>query len=374
MNKQKSAPAQPHTSQTHASQTHMSQPPAPQAARTVQTHAPQLRPAQTEPDLMQDSSELVQYDTPGIPLYVRWNNLRDYPGMQGICHWHEDLELIQIEKGKMNYQINETKLLLEEGDCLLVNSRQMHYGYSCRRQDCQFLCIVFHPSLFTENAMLRRQFVRPFTGPLAPKYLHFTSADPFLPEISRFIQELWRLRKEGGKGNQLEAVGQIHLFWSRLLRVPQMNAQDPFEEAHPDLLLLKDMVSFLARSYPEKLTLDDIARSGNVSRSKCCRLFDRYIQQTPITFLNQYRLKASCRLLAYTKENITDIAGSCGFNHPSYYGKLFQEYYGCTPNQYRRKHQNQPPAHQPPENQLPAHQSPASQSPAPASAPPAAQR
>ena len=42
--------------------------------------------------MMQDASEIVQYDTAGIPLYIREAKLSSYPDMQVLCHWHEDLE------------------------------------------------------------------------------------------------------------------------------------------------------------------------------------------------------------------------------------------------------------------------------------------
>ena len=79
---------------------------------------------------MKDASEIVHYDTAGIPLYVKSDVLSEYPGMRAICHWHDDLEFIRIRKGEMYYRVNSQTILLKEGDCLIVNSRQLHYGYS----------------------------------------------------------------------------------------------------------------------------------------------------------------------------------------------------------------------------------------------------
>ena len=90
----------------------------------------------------------------------------------------------------------------------------------------------------------------------------------------------------------------------------------------------------------EKLSLDEIAASGNVSRSKCCRIFKHYLQQSPIDFLNAYRLKISCSLLTATDKSVTEIALACGFNNLSYFSKYFCQHYGCTPRAYRnRKYQ-----------------------------------
>ena len=89
--------------------------------------------------------------------------------------------------------------------------------------------------------------------------------------------------------------------------------------------------------YSEKVTLNDLAAFAHISRSKCCRIFKHYLQQSPIDFLNAYRLKVSCSLLASTNKTITEIAFACGFNHLSYYSKYFAESYGCTPREYRKR-------------------------------------
>ena len=104
-----------------------------------------------------------------------------------------------------------------------------------------------------------------------------------------------------------------------------------------DIAIQKAMVSFIHQNYHKKLTLDAIANTAHISRSKCCKIFKHYLHQSPIDFLNAYRLKISCKLLTTTEQSITDIALSCGFNHLSYYSELFQRTYGCTPRAFRHQ-------------------------------------
>lgn len=291
----------------------------------------------TSLDLMKDASEVIRYDLPGIPLYLRLRQLKDYPNMKAMGHWHEDLELVRIEKGQMYYQINGQRILLKEKDCLFVNSRQMHFGSSYLRQDCRFLCLIFHPSFFPENAALRRLFIQPYLSQKAPEYLIFSPGDSFYETISCFLLEAARLKSENSPGFPLEIAGLVQMFFARLIRLPQMQEAGSPGQNSPDLAALKDMVSFIAQNYPEKITLEEIARAGKVSRSKCCSLFNRYLQLSPVVYLNQYRLKVSCRMLTCTSESITNITAACGFSHPSYYGKLFLKYYGVSPNAYRKQ-------------------------------------
>ena len=68
---------------------------------------------------------------------------------------------IHILKGRMCYYVNGQRLVLNEKDSLMVNARQMHYGSSFEQQDCQFSCILFHPSLFSSHHALLRRYVSP---------------------------------------------------------------------------------------------------------------------------------------------------------------------------------------------------------------------
>lgn len=43
-------------------------------------------------------------------------------------HWHEEMEIVYIESGRMNVKIPSNTFLLEEGDCLVINSNILHFA------------------------------------------------------------------------------------------------------------------------------------------------------------------------------------------------------------------------------------------------------
>lgn len=288
-------------------------------------------------EIMKDSSEVVLYDHPGIPLYIQKDRLSDYPDMRAICHWHDDIEFIYVWEGRLNYHINGKTVLLKENDCIMVNSRQMHYGYAFQGQDCKFSCILFHPSLFTGSRVLVQQDVAPVLENTGLEYLYFDSEEDFGREVSGVLKRITVLKERSETAYELEVIGEIHILWSRILRHREVFPADRGGDSDTDLKAQKDMVSYIYQHYGEKITLEEIAASGHVCRSKCCAIFKHYLQQSPIEFLNAYRLKTGCSLLLYTDKSITEIAFVCGFNHLSYFSKMFQECYGCTPGEYRRR-------------------------------------
>lgn len=127
---------------------------------------------------------------------------------------------------------------------------------------------------------------------------------------------------------------------SRGLLSPEPSPDSDFARPDPDSTAQKAMVSYIYQNYSGKITLDDIAAAGHVSRSKCCRIFHDYLRQSPVDFLNRYRLESSRRLLGESGLSVTDTATACGFGHLSYFSKLFRECFGCTPKEYRKRSQS----------------------------------
>ncbi len=169
-------------------------------------------------ELMQDFSEIVHYEHTGIPLYIRTADLAVYPGMSAPCHWHDDIEWIYIISGKMCYYINGKRILLDEKDSLMVNARQMHYGYSYKEQDCHFLCILFHPSLFGSNKTLLQKYVTPVIENADCEYLHFHSKQARGKEIAEYLEQIRCLKAESANAYEMQVVAVMLQLWGSLLQ------------------------------------------------------------------------------------------------------------------------------------------------------------
>lgn len=286
-------------------------------------------------DVMQDASEIIHYDETGIPIYIRKGCLSSYPDMRALCHWHEDIEWIYIIEGEMNYEINGKKVLLKKNDCIIVNSTQMHFGYANKKQDCLFICILFHPSLLHFNAHLYERYVKPFIECSALEYIHYDSASLEGKTISKHLLDIFSLKEQALPAYEFEVLEHFIAIW-KIVHIQfhsQINQEN--ETSDTDIVIQKRMVSHIYQHYGEPLTLEDIASSVHVSKSKCCIIFRKYLQQSPIDFLNAYRLEVACNLLKSTDYTITQIATACGFNHLSYFSKIFFRKYNCTPREFR---------------------------------------
>ena len=151
--------------------------------------------------VMKGDSEVVHYDCPGVPLYIRTARLSSYPVGRALCHWHDDLEWVHILQGTMNYYINGQRIVLRAGDSLMVTPRQMHYGYSVRRdEDCLFICILLHPDLITQNRILSRKYLHPLLRHCPSDYLHVSSGTADGHEFAHILKTVAALHSEQAPG------------------------------------------------------------------------------------------------------------------------------------------------------------------------------
>jgi YesN/AraC family two-component response regulator len=110
------------------------------------------------------------------------------------------------------------------------------------------------------------------------------------------------------------------------------------EEAETDIHTrsFKAMMYYIQQNYRESITLDDIAASGNISRSLCNKVFHKYVGDSPVNYLLNYRVRKVAELLRTTSHTLSEIASQTGFNGTSYMSEMFKKSFEMSPRDYRK--------------------------------------
>ena len=59
-----------------------------------------------------------------------------------------------------------------------------------------------------------------------------------------------------------------------------------------------------------------------------------------LIYMQNYRLEKAYGMLINDKEqNVSEIAYRCGFTDPKYFSRCFKKAEGCTPTEFRERHQ-----------------------------------
>jgi AraC-like DNA-binding protein len=93
-------------------------------------------------------------------------------------------------------------------------------------------------------------------------------------------------------------------------------------------------------------TLDELAEEAAVSRSALTERFARYLGQSPMAYLTDWRIELGAEALRTTSRSVLQIATEVGYESEAAFNRAFKRRFGQPPAQYRRsfRAQRNPPS------------------------------
>ncbi len=89
------------------------------------------------------------------------------------------------------------------------------------------------------------------------------------------------------------------------------------------------------------INLSDISEEFKLSPDYFGRLFKRQMAENFNAFVLRYKMEYARCLLSETEDRVYEISEKLGYKTADYFTKLFREYTGMTPVQYRKNLENQ---------------------------------
>lgn len=99
---------------------------------------------------------------------------------------------------------------------------------------------------------------------------------------------------------------------------------------------MSSIKDYLETHYKDSISLDDLAATFHLSKYKLIRAFEKEYQQTPINYLNNYRMVQTLRYLREDR-TIKEIAEAVGIDDVNYFSRVFKKRMGQTPTAYRKE-------------------------------------
>ncbi|WP_409343466.1 AraC family transcriptional regulator [Paenibacillus sp. MBLB4367] len=99
------------------------------------------------------------------------------------------------------------------------------------------------------------------------------------------------------------------------------------------------VLSYIEKNFRQPISLEMIASRLQLSPQYTCHLFQQTLGMRPFEYINKFRLsKAKELLLAQMAMDVKEVAQHVGYEHASYFIKLFKREEGVTPSAFRRIH------------------------------------
>ena len=99
----------------------------------------------------------------------------------------------------------------------------------------------------------------------------------------------------------------------------------------------EELLMYINRHFADKISLRDLADKYHCSYSSISHLFQQFGNETLTQALTRIRMDAAKKYLEYTRQSITEIAFSCGFDDPNYFSNAFRRETGMSPTAWREQ-------------------------------------
>ena len=96
------------------------------------------------------------------------------------------------------------------------------------------------------------------------------------------------------------------------------------------------VIEFIRNNYTKNISICEMADIVKMSESNFYTVFKKTTGNSPIKYLNEYRLSVASKLLHHTDNSIKAIAEKVGISDQFYFSKLFKAKFAMSPQQYRK--------------------------------------
>ena len=160
--------------------------------------------------------------------------------------------------------------------------------------------------------------------------------------VEGLIQLMFDLRRrDGGESSQ-----ELELCLLLLLQLIASHAEStPFSAAVESIDAqarqpIEAALAYVYEHYKEDISISALARSCSMSESYFRKQFLKIMGQSPLEYVNAYRIHRSMNLLRTTGDSIQNIAARSGFSSIAAFNRNFRQYAGISPSQWRasKKH------------------------------------
>lgn len=276
---------------------------------------------------------LMRHIETSTESFKAWKNSSPY--LHNPYHYHPELEITIIIKGKGILFVGDKILNYGENELFLIGSNLPHEWRSDFKHNTDFY-----------SQSIAVHFMKNLPGVDFEKIPEAVAIHKLLEQSVRGIKVAGSNTIEFVKEKLLllirtEGIERISLLFSILNAIAsnsqlEMLSSPSFVnsfgdgENHKIIQVYKYMIA----NFKNHISLDQVAQQLNMTTTSFCRFFKKRTNKSFIQYLNEIRVGYSCKLLIEENYNISEVAYESGFENISHFNKQFKKIIKLTPKEF----------------------------------------
>lgn len=268
--------------------------------------------------------ETIKYTTDTLVKVYHNASCRSYP-----LHWHTGIEIILVQENVYDAVIRDTPVHLKSGDILIIPPGELHRLTAPTDYGRRIILQTDYP-IFSHSHEMRTllNLLKPFC--------HICSDEDIL--LNKLTEILLAIDEEYTNADdffETAVMSLIEKFFVVLGRhtLPHINTASA---ADKNTLTFLTICNYINANFNLGITLENTAKLAGYSKSYFCRFFKKYAGKSFYQYLLEVQISHADYLLCSTTYQITDIALDSGFHSIATFNRVFANFHGCSPSEYRK--------------------------------------
>ncbi|URN94845.1 MAG: AraC family transcriptional regulator [Candidatus Pristimantibacillus lignocellulolyticus] len=275
-----------------------------------------------------------------FPLAAYWidQNIAGVPILD--CHWHNEMEFFYCVQGEVLFQVDTDYYVVKAGEAIFIDSGEIHTGHSHHNATCMYRALVFDPQFLASASydVIQAQYVAPLFDSTRTFPRHIKPQSHWEKQLLDALINILSHCDQQDLGYELSVkLLLLQMLHTILSEGRHENRSKRELHDHTKTIRLKKVISYIQTHFNHPLKISQIAEQIPMSDGQFCRFFKSMTRQTPIEYINSYRIRRAGELLLDPSNKISTVALDVGFDHISYFVKVFRQQMNCTPSEYRKK-------------------------------------
>lgn len=286
---------------------------------------------------------------------VKWVNHYTVESFFMSPHSNPHFEILMVTDGPVYLQVNQDRLTLKTGDCLIISPWEQHHGW--RRHDGQgsFFWVQF--TIDPQPALMQQ---RCDAGAFLPVnqlngiQLRTTDSDKggqlLIPRLFAPVRryECLRTFEQMVQGfNDPKGYFKFRLT-RQLSKLIELLAEDALQElmAAPSLpssyITYRNLIDCLHESYTMECSATFFETALDRRYEYLCQIFRKYSNMTISAYIQRLRIQKAKHLLQNSDKTVKEVAADVGIKDSFYFSRLFKKVEGITPTRFRAMKGDEP--------------------------------
>ena len=243
------------------------------------------------------------------------------------CHWHRDIEIDYVIRGKMCGIVQGESVPLEEGEFLFVNSAVVH-----GMEPLEFT----YEDLRVMTIVLSYDFLLDIFPEMDEYVFELDKKEKIQEEIKIHMREIAEIYNRKLPHEEIKYLIQIYeIVWILLTKCLVKKEKSRVVYMDDSEKRICQVIKWVEKGYKTPQSLNEMASRIGMNPAYFSRYFKKMTGVNYLQYVKKVQLQYATENLLKTDESITNIAYNNGFPSVKSFIRMFKEIYHCTPKMYR---------------------------------------